>query len=255
MNRAAQTVLWLTVVAVIAALPGPAAAEQLVYKPDPNNPQTWVDSGWDANFNAAAVDIVVDQVNLARGFVVLEISKDFTQPPVQYVFPPITIDFVQRLGDPQTVGRIIIEDESITNLTGETWTDFHWRLEGQAVSFNVAASGTFGLDPFETQQWLMLGGEPNAAYALQVLDGAVLPAPLSPSSFFPGSDGSDLVMDVNLLESEDLVTFRLLEIPTSDYVPEPATLGLLGLGLGALAARKRGRVSAALRSRPGRTRK
>lgn len=186
--------------------------------------------GWQANWANGTVGITVDQVT--DEFVSIEISKDFIEPPVNGEFPPLLIDFVQIDTDANTVPRIIINDETITNLTGEEWTDFHWTLiDGTSVWFNVPMSAAFDTGPFATKVFsdpLNLFGDPDKATDLDAFDG-VIPAF---GSYFPGLAGGELVIDVDLTPV-DPVSFTLVEFPT----PEPTSLVLLGLG--ALALRRR----------------
>jgi len=191
--------------------------------------------GWEAKTpDGGAVSIVVDTVG--NDFLVIEIAKDFTEPPgVGGVFPPILIDFNQVAPDAGTVPRIIIADEAITNLTGVPWLDFHWALlnEGEAW-FNVPLSASFSVDPYTNKTFSDPGnvfGDPNKATDLEA-DGGVVPAG---STFFPGGAPGDgaLVMDIDL-SREPPVSFTLKEFPT----PEPGAFMLFALA--ALALRRRG---------------
>lgn len=193
------------------------------------------DSGWNVTYDGAAVDVTVDLVRLSSGFVVLEIAKDFTLPPDPETgaFPSLDLVFTQRLSDAATTARIIVADESITNLTGRPWTDFHWAVLGEDAWLDVPASGRFGVQPpphFQAQAWTLLDGDPSRASALEVLDGLVAPR----TGYFPGTDDSDLVIRADLSGS-DPVQFTLKEYPT----PEPATVCLMGLGALAILARRR----------------
>jgi hypothetical protein len=201
------------------------------------------DSGWDVTYDDAYVDVVVDQVSCTNDFVLIEASKDFDKgpDPVTSQFPALTMDFTQRLDDAATVSTIIIGDESLTNLTGRTWTDFHWCvdvLDPADAWFDVAASGAFGIQPtphFQQPQWTTPPSEPNQAEALEVFDGTVV----SGSSYFPGVDDSDLVIRTNLAGPCPL-SFTLKQYPT----PEPATLAFLfgGGGIVTLLRKRKGRV-------------
>ena len=195
------------------------------------------DSGWDVTYDDTYVDVIVDQVDHGQDFVVIQASKDFTKGPNPLTgqFPPLIMDFTQRLDDAATVATIILSDEALTNLTGVTWTDFHWQvLDHNEVWFDVAASGSFGIQPspqFQQQQWTTWAGHPNRADALDVFDGIVV----SGSSYFPGVDDSDLVIRTNLAGTASLMSFTFKQYPT----PEPATLSLLVAGLAAVWMRKR----------------
>ena len=189
--------------------------------------------GWQASINNASnVGIVVDAVG--ADFVLIQISKDFTDPPgVGGVFPPVLIDFQQVDTDANTKPNIIINDETVTNLTGVSWSDFHWAVfdSGQAW-FDVPASAGFDTSPFGNQVFDDPGGvfgDANKATDLWV-DGGVLP---NNASFFPGAASGQLAMGIDL-SSNNPVSFTLKEFPT----PEPTTALLLGL-LGAFGLRRR----------------
>jgi hypothetical protein len=200
-----------------------------------------IDSGWDVTYDNSVVDIVVDQVSFNNGFGVIEIAKTFLMPNATQgePFPPIDLVFTQRLSDAATVGTIRIADESITNLTGKPWTDYHWEiLDANGTAwFDVAASTTFGLQPapqFQEQVWQL---STQGADALSVMAGLVAPG----ASYFPGTDGSDLVIRTDLLGSAEPVSFIFRQYPTDTDIPEPATMALLGLGLLGLFVRRQGR--------------
>lgn len=202
---------------------------------DPGNGDPIVDSGWDA--------IVPD--NTVTGFVVdaitpgsevqIQIEKTFLFPPdVGGVFPAIQIIFSQRLADALTVPRITIADESITNLTGVPWSDFHWAvLDSGTVSFNIADSTPFDTSPFANQTFAdNFGlGDPNKATDLWVDGGTVAPN----SAFFPGLTGAGGQLAIDFDLSTANTDFVLKEFPT----PEPATIALLALGAVGLIGRRR----------------
>jgi len=200
-----------------------------------------LDSGWNATYDNEQVTLVVDQVNLAGDYGVIEIGKTFLLPsdPQTGQFPPIDIVFTQRLSDAAMATTIRIADESITNLTGKLWTDYHWEIldAAGAAWFDPAASTTFGLQPspqFQLQTWHMT---PQGADALGVSMGLVAPG----ASYFPGTDASDLVIRTNPLASLDPVSFVFRQYPTDTDIPEPATMALLGFGLVGLFVRRRAR--------------
>ena len=176
--------------------------------------------GWQAQVpSLAQVSINVDSVTAE--FVAIELSKDFTEPYDGIGFPGLSILFTQVAGDAVTAPRIVILDESVTNLTGTDWTDYHMQINsGGEVEFDIAASLGFSMAPFTT-----------VALTPTTLDasGGVV---FNNSSFFPGAGPGELVMLADL--SGDPVTFELEEFPT----PEPATLAMLLLGLGCLARRR-----------------
>lgn len=191
--------------------------------------------GWQADVqNPAHVSLTVDTVG--ADFIVVEVAKDFTEPPgVGGVFPPLLIDFQQIAPDENTVPRIIIADETITNQTGVPWTDFHWAVlnDGDAW-FDVSDSMSFSVSPFTNKTFSDPGnvfGDPDRATDLAVDGGIVLPG----QSFFPGGGpgNGDLVIATDL-SGGDPLSFTLKEFPT----PEPGSVLLLGL-LGVWGLRRR----------------
>lgn len=128
----------------------------------------------------------------------IQISKDFYDPPVGGVFPPRVIDFVQIAPDPQTVPRLIIVDETISNLTGVPWTDYHWALLDQGDAwFNVPLSMGFDVSPFTNKAFsdpANIFNDPNKATDL-FADGGIIP-PFG--TFWPGHAGGELVIDIDL---------------------------------------------------------
>ena len=186
-------------------------------------------SGWQASWDSSLdpyVEIVVDAVTTDA--VYIQKSAQFTQSPGPGGFPAIAIQF-QQIAYP-AVGQIIIADESITNLTGYDWTDFHMELiDGTDALFNdLTLQLGFYTSPLDNKMFSPdhksfhidgFGLGPGGSDAV-VATG---------SGWYPGGGASDgdLYIDVVAKEQEPYTTFTLKETPT----PEPTTLGLLALGV------------------------
>lgn len=176
--------------------------------------------GWEATVpSLSQVGINVDSVS--DQFIAIEISKDFTEPYDGTGYPSLSILFTQVAGDAVTAPQIVILDESVTNMTGSDWTDYHMQINSAGdVEFDIAASLGFSMAPF-----------PISVFTPTTLDasGGVV---FNNSSFFPGAGPGELVMLADL--SGDPVSFELEEFPT----PEPATVAMLVLGLACLKRRR-----------------
>lgn len=177
--------------------------------------------GWEAQVaDLSQVSINVDSVTAQ--YVAIEISKDFTEPYNGVNFPGLSILFTQVGTDAVTSPRIVILDESATNLTGSDWTDYHMQINsGGDVEFDIAASLGFSMAPFTSTVL--------TTTTLDAFGGGVV---VNNSSFFPGAGPGELVMLADL--SGDPVSFELEEFPT----PEPATLAMMLLGVGCLTRRR-----------------
>ncbi len=182
------------------------------------------DSGWQATWDSSldglvgiAVDLVTDDA------VFIEKSAEFIYGPGPGGFPSIAITFQQI--SPNAVSQIVLADEIITNSTGTDWTGFNIQLidRGDAV-FNESMSDGFGTSPFDTQMFA------NGNTSFQV-SGGVVP---DGSVWFPGVGPGELYIDVVVADAAPFTVFTLKETP----VPEPATLGLMLVGV-VIASRRR----------------
>ena len=195
-------------------------------------------SGWRASWDdqldpVAQIVLSATGVDPTNNRVLIEKTAQFTEPPVGGVFPSIDILFEQIA--PEAVRYIVIEDEIITNQTGEDWTDFHMEiLDNPGVVFDpaltLASNGPapigFTINPFSQASF------DNGNTLLNIWDGVVLDT----FNWFPGGgiSNGELYIDANPTGS---TSFILRETPT----PEPGTLAMMALGFGAirLQCRKR----------------
>jgi hypothetical protein len=209
------------------------------------------DSGWTMTAPSfLGVNVVTDYVHeddeWCDTYVLIEVFKKFRVPPdEQDQFSPINLTFTQTAPDAQTVPNIRIADETITNLTGADWYDFHWILSkfGYA-SFNTdipvytgvpdppeeVPAGVWDVWPFRQYAWDT--SQPNTE-KLSVFDGVIPPGGV----YHPGIYSSGyLEINVDLLTPQEPFSFDLKELPT---IPEPATLTLLAVGAAAMIHRRR----------------
>lgn len=192
------------------------------------------DSGWQVTGAAnGSVGVTVDREGTdsdGRRFVAIEIFKVFREgpDPQTQAVPATLLNFIQTGSNTAAAQRIYISDESITNMTGVTWRDFHWILGVTDVArFNRDMTNPttnadelgWQIGPFTKASWSAnanLGTEELAVAGGEVADG---------SSFFPGIGKGNLVIDIVGLDRG--LVFTLKEIPT---ISEPASLMLIGIG-------------------------
>lgn len=174
-------------------------------------------SGWCLSVSQPLnVDVTIVDVDLVGGVVVLEFDKDFTGPPgVGNIFSPILLDFYQVCHDTETVGTIVIDAESINNLTTSAWTGFDWIFfdygDLTAAWFDVAASSGFDTSPFTpTFSNFLDPGTDNRALLLSADDGAVGDA----EGFNPGMSSGALVIQVDTTVRPTPLSFTLKQRPT-----------------------------------------
>ena len=215
------------------------------------------DSGWRVSGpSLVEFNVFTDDVYLVgepdEWYVEIQISKNFYAAPIEDgSFPPITLSFVQMADDADTVSHIRIVDETIKNLTGREWTDFHWVLfQHEYASFSQFGqtgpgsviypgpdspppSGKFPIIPFTQYAW---DDSQAGTQALSVWGGTVAHG----DTWLPGhSSGGYLEIDVDLANAPSYFSFTLKELPT----PEPGTIALLATGgMFVLLRRRRARL-------------
>ena len=209
--------------------------------------------GWRISGPQWGLAVVEDPLPLDH-VLALEVFKvfDIPQDPVFGTMSPLTLVFEQIAPDDETSDMILINDEMITNGTGEAWVGFSWTLvQFGYADFNeeLTFPGDFGgnpaydfdLDVFNEHEWLYSQPSPNPAtwsQTLRAYDGVVPDGGL----FMPGVMSGQLVIDVDLLGfdgSDADAIFFLKEYPT---LPEPTTLAVVVLG-GLMLLRKRRRAA------------
>ncbi len=193
--------------------------------PDGSTPIIGVENGNFAGWcvsgaPSADVDFFFFRVDKAGDFALIEITKEFTQGP-QFPtnqVPPILVTFFQVCDDADTVGSIIIGEESVRNSTGVDWTDYHWSLfDATEVWFDVAASSQWSTLPFADKSFSSFLDSPanTKAKSLDADNGSVP----NNSQYFPGSGTGVLKMDVDL--SGPPVNFTFKQRPTIDGAQDP----------------------------------
>jgi hypothetical protein len=180
-----------------------------------------LDGGWQASWDDS-LDGLVDifSVGVFGDAVFIEKAAEFTVGSMNGVFAPIDIIFTQT--SPDAVGSIVIDDEIISNSTGEDWLDFHLELIGDAATFDdVATANSGGPGPIGFSINPFTGAVFSDDFKRLDVSGGVVP---DGYSWFPGVAGGQLWIDVI---TGDGVTFTLRETPT---IPTPSSLALLAIG-------------------------
>lgn len=224
----------LVLVIVLCGVPAMAGAEVVVDLISNN-----VNSGWsvvlaDNVHNGIVVDQVVQGAN---SFVRIEISKDLYLSSQANGFTPNVITFRPN-GLATPVQSIWIDDENITNSTGQAWTGYSWTITGTVAALDktLTNSSGFSTNPFITTHWgaAQTGWDSLHPASLSV-DGGTVP---TGGIFAPGNDAGKLYIDTNVTGANQ--SFTLSQGP----VPEPATLSALLAGALLTVLRRRARPKA-----------
>lgn len=185
--------------------------------------------GWQvevADELASDVDLYVDFVSLQDNVLVIEKFAQFRRVSDLTGRPDaINLTFTQIGDDAQTISRIAIADEAVTNLTGIEWSDFEMALIGGAA-FNTGLSADFSFAPFTNRTY----ADGNTVVRFE--DGSVPTG----TTWFPGAADGELVFDVDLSGADSQV-FTLKELPIP--LPSPGTIAIGGLAFGLFLRRRR----------------
>jgi hypothetical protein len=154
---------------------------------------------------------------------------------------PVVITFQQTSA--HAAQYLVINDESVTNRTGQDWTGFRMTLlpSDGSVSFDPGLSDIsppgngFSIDPFTTHDF----AQNNSIFTV---GGGVVPtAPIGSNTWYPGAATGNLVIDTNAGAFCNEAVFTLKEQPLTCAIPLPAAAwsGLTGLaGLALAGSRK-----------------
>lgn len=186
---------------------------------------TTLSGGWQATWDSALDPFIdLNDHGVVNGALFLEKSAEFTQGPVNGIFPSINITFTQISAN--AVANIVIDDEIITNSTGTPWTDFHMDLLGSPnVAFDPAMSAGFSVAPFLSSNFT------NSNQTFNAFNG-VIP---DNTTWFPGAASGQLWIHVSNLSPTSGIVFTLSEVPT----PAPGALALMGVALVVGSRRRR----------------
>lgn len=228
-------VMALAAVATFGALSASAQVTRQLTTRDANG--NIVDSGWAITISdPAVVDLIADSIIIQNGTVIVQKFAEFrTIDPFTGLPQPVTIQFSQTLPDAQTMNRIVITDELITNSTNVAFTAFRMAL--------LPSSGVASFDPIASAGFSTRTGAGNTgtgfnstSFSNNNTDVIFTGGPgVGPGQVWaPGLVSGGLVINVDLSGSAPAV-FTLKEIP----LPTPGAAALMGLG--ALAATRRRR--------------
>lgn len=178
-------------------------------------------SGWQVQLLGAVTGVSNIDVDLPAGTVTFDVQKEYGPMEgegEEAEFPVGLMVFHQVLPTAQTVSKIIIRQESITNSSGVPINEFRWILSPQAcASFDTDSA--WDVQPFNQKQWV-------SPYLLRAYEGAFIDGEV----FSP--DGA-LTILANLNGDIQLKEYA---------VPEPATLSALCLTAMALLRKRPRRI-------------
>lgn len=154
---------------------------------------------------------------------------------------PVVITFQQTSAN--AAQYIVINDEAVTNRTGQDWTGFRMTLlpSDGSVHFDPILSDIrppgsgFSIDPFTTHDFSLND-------SIFTVGGGVVPsAPIGTNTWYPGAVSGNLVIDTNKGAFCNEAVFSLKEQPlTAIPLPAAAWSGLTGLaGLALVGSRKK----------------
>jgi hypothetical protein len=146
---------------------------------------------------------------------------------------PITFVQVSASASP----TVVITDESLTNVTGETWTGFQFLLANELPGNTAPAAFTGPVFAGDTAPF---ASQTETADTITLSDGTL--ANTDTAKFGFDAAGGQLTIDTNPATDGSMKVFDLKEIPLVTAVPIPAAAwtGLSGLvGLGLIGSAKR----------------
>ena len=158
--------------------------------------------------------------------------------PVSAVTVVSFTDLNQKLMLDYTGSLLTAEEFQVTNDTNDPWTDFHLFTEGSADFGDFEFAGFFNYVGPGTATYRDVNGDVQGRD--EVLD--VVGLSIAPSEVYT------FTVSVTTLPPEGASSIQVYGYPTVDgtppSVPEPATLSIFGIGMGALAWLRRRKTRA-----------